>query len=801
MSNRLAQFFSRIFGGAPSAKSSETWIASTVTAGEASRGRYSQAPGAVFTGRATQYVLICAMYVARLCASQRLRLYAPARMGGGKLLNARTARGRKRLDYLKRRTNGPGLKAAEYGEYAGDIREIDDHPVLDLLRKPNPWQTGTEFCELSHTYLNLAGNAYLNTWFDDSVPEMYHLGPQYVTILHREDNPVAGYFYARDRADPATFAPEDVIHLKFAASPLSPWYGVGPLQAVLLEADLAAAATQAEVYRWLQGGRPDFVVKVDAATASNKEQRDQIKAEIKRETQGVKKSGRFLIMGNSEIVPLGFRPKDMEYVAGLNRSDELIWNAFGVPQSELKMNDANYASASTGNVQFLSRTIAPQCCRYAEYMTELLLPKFDVQPGEMWFAYDEIVPEDELKEAEMDRQDVTAGIITLDEARANRGLEAYPNGVGALPRVNGTSLERLDAPPVPSSPPQFNVNQPPEDQTVAKAIVGLLADRLEVKADHRLPGESTADCVSRKIPILHREHPDWSDDQCAAAAYSMCGGKCVTGEATNGTSLEHRGDGGVGDGGGGIPPIAKGLTFYGLHAKDAVITEAPPGTMGNLDSFAARLDRWYRDAIAQTVAKKPIGGVTTIPGHELQTIIDEELRSLFQFSAIAAASEVGKEWKDVPPSAALEFLGTYKVRLADSITDDLAQSLNAAIRGGLEAGDSYDQIARRITEQTGEIAGYRAERIARTETANALTEGRIFAWDDLGVPRKQWGLSGNPCEVCQAIAATYVGPIPMTQAFFKVGDTIPGTAYTVEWRDINGPPSHPNCSCFLIPVQ
>src|SRR5258708_302044 len=45
------------------------------------------------------------------------------------------------------------------GLYDADGDEIEDHPVLDLLRKPNPWQSGRRFRENMCGYYCLAGNA------------------------------------------------------------------------------------------------------------------------------------------------------------------------------------------------------------------------------------------------------------------------------------------------------------------------------------------------------------------------------------------------------------------------------------------------------------------------------------------------------------------------------------------------------------------------------------------------------------------------------------------------------------------
>jgi phage portal protein BeeE len=47
------------------------------------------------------------------------------------------------------------------GLYEEDGDEVEKHPVLDLLRRPNPWQSGKRFRENLCGYFCLAGNAYV----------------------------------------------------------------------------------------------------------------------------------------------------------------------------------------------------------------------------------------------------------------------------------------------------------------------------------------------------------------------------------------------------------------------------------------------------------------------------------------------------------------------------------------------------------------------------------------------------------------------------------------------------------------
>src|SRR5690606_17000891 len=67
--------------------------------------------------------------------------------------------------------------------YEGEA-ELDAHPLLDLLARPNAGQTGPSFMETLYGYLLLSGNAYLELVEAGSgAREMHLLRPDRVTVV------------------------------------------------------------------------------------------------------------------------------------------------------------------------------------------------------------------------------------------------------------------------------------------------------------------------------------------------------------------------------------------------------------------------------------------------------------------------------------------------------------------------------------------------------------------------------------------------------------------------------------------
>lgn len=132
---------------------------------------------------------------------------------------------------------------------------------------------------------------------------------------------------------------------------------------------------------------------------------------------------------------------------------------------------------------------------------------------------------------------------------------------------------------------------------------------------------------------------------------------------------------------------------------------------------------------------------------------------------------------------AIDWAEEHAAELIDGIDDTTAEGLRGLITGALEDGASNSELADRIAAFTG-FDDARAERIARTETANADVAGNLEGWRASGVVTgKRWLPDSDPCPECKENADK--GVIGLDEDF-PSGD--------------DGPAAHPNCECDLEPV-
>ena len=729
-------------------KSYADWVSATVTTADVTVGRsgWAESPLTPYARRFRQYAIICASLNASNVAAVPLRLYS---RGDPKRKRSKTAAVPKdRRKWL--RSKHVGAKASGYAAYADDkVQEVVDHPAMRLIRKPNPWMAGSFFVEWIDSSMEITGNAFVYATSERSggLPTMLlPLMPHYTKVIPSETGMVAGYYYGRDKYEIATLTPEEVCHFKFRPNPLDPYYGLAPIAAALVESDLAHQATVSEWHRWQNGGRPDFAVKIDPAATVD--QKKQIRAEIEAYTRGAAKCGNFLLLTGAEVMPLGFAPKEMEYLAGLARSDELIWNAFGVPQSLVKLNDANLASSETGHVQYHKLTINPRCARIAETLTEFVLPIFGVEPGDMWFAFDDASDDAADDESARLVSLTAAGIMTIDEARACEGLEPLENGLGAVPRVNG---QPLSDPSKASPDPLASIGAEPKEE----------------------------DEPEYEPPAPEPEPKEEPEDKPAAKSHAGCCHKAI----------------GVGD----------GLTFYGHRG---ITAKAAGGFTENAAieklarKFYDQLVGYYTSQSARLLDDGPSATLKPTDGGLLE-LIERNLMDLHNAGVLEGYKGQGASSANVPAltvAQAERYVGSYVPKLAQSISDDLAASLRDAVVNGMAQGQTYQQVAAEIQTVIPEMADWRAERVARTETSSAIGNGEIAAWEQLGIDGKEWILGGNSCAFCEAIAAANPNPIPIAQPFARVGQTYGGV--TVTWADVMaGGTAHPNCTCSQAAVM
>lgn len=261
--------------------------------------------------------------------------------------------------------------------------ELDEHPLLDVLRQPNPRQAGAAFLEAVVGHLLTAGNAYIEgVWLEPTLRELHVLRPDRMRVIPGPDGWAEGYLYQVGseslRFDQREGILPPILHLTLF-HPLDDHYGLSPLEAASQAVDIHNTASNWNKALLDNAARPSgaLVYATDAGALSD-EQFDRLKDELEANYQGAMNAGRPLLLeGGLDWKPMSLSPRDMDFQEARNGAARDIALAFGVPPMLLGIpGDATYSNYVEANRSLYRLTVLPLLRRITQSLTHWLAPVF-----------------------------------------------------------------------------------------------------------------------------------------------------------------------------------------------------------------------------------------------------------------------------------------------------------------------------------------------------------------------------------------------------------------------------------------
>lgn len=269
--------------------------------------------------------------------------------------------------------------------YEGDA-ELDTHPLLDLMGRPNPAQSGAELFEAFHAHLQVAGNAYMEVVETDGTPrELYVLRPDRMKVVLGSDGWPEAYEYSvhgsaiRYRQGEAPDA-SPILHLRLF-HPLDDHYGMSPLEAAAAAIDIHNAGGAWNKALLDNAARPSGALVYkgpDGAPNLGAEQFERLKNELENQYRGPANAGRPLLLeGGLSWTTLSLSPHDMDFIDARHVAAREIALAFGVPPMLLGIpGDNTYANFKEANLAFWRQTVLPHARRTLNALNTWLAPRF-----------------------------------------------------------------------------------------------------------------------------------------------------------------------------------------------------------------------------------------------------------------------------------------------------------------------------------------------------------------------------------------------------------------------------------------
>jgi len=339
---------------------------------------------------------------------------------------------------------------------------LEQHPLIDLLNRPNPQQSYSEFFGSLYGYLLLSGNTYvLKTGSDRGAPrELHQLRPDRIEIKG-SGNPIPEkYIYKINGKVQGTYDVDqdngysELKHIKLW-NPMDDYYGCSPLAAAAVEVDQHNMMAKHNVNLLANGARPSgaviFKPQDDAGFAMNltDSQRQQLLTDLNNRFSGAGNAGRpMLLEGDFDWKEMGLSPKDMDFLNLKHLSATDIAMCFGVPSQLVGVPDSQtYSNVAEARLALYEETIIPYLSKIQSDMNEWLVPMFG-DGLSIEFDIDSIpaLSERRKKIYENVTSAVREGIMTRNEARERIGLEPVDGGDGLYVAANMFPLGDGDVP-------------------------------------------------------------------------------------------------------------------------------------------------------------------------------------------------------------------------------------------------------------------------------------------------------------------------------------------------------------------
>ncbi|WP_342642880.1 phage portal protein [Rhodoligotrophos ferricapiens] len=311
--------------------------------------------------------------------------------------------------------------------YRGD-EEIMQHPLLELLARPNPVTNGIDLFEDFYGYLQTAGNSYMEVVsIDGAARELYVLRPDRMRAVPGGDGWPDAYEYTVDgqtvRFDQSGRGQWPILHLKLF-NPINEHYGLSPFEAAAHSVDIQSAAGAWNKSLLDNAARPSGALVYGGQDGSgnlSEEQFSRLKQELEASFQGAANAGRPLVLeGGLDWKSMSLSPRDMDFIEAKHAAAREIALAFGVPPMLLGIpGDNTFANYAEANRTFWRQTVLPLVGKTARALSQWLAPSFG-HDLRLWYDADQIEALSSEREALWSRI-AAADFLTTNEKRAAVG--------------------------------------------------------------------------------------------------------------------------------------------------------------------------------------------------------------------------------------------------------------------------------------------------------------------------------------------------------------------------------------------
>jgi HK97 family phage portal protein len=374
--------------------------------------------------------------------------------------------------WLKSTSSGEEQRVVGKGDQGGE------HPMLELMERPNDFYTGSILWMATIIDYHISGNGYWLILRDQGArPSALWWAPSgFMTPQGDEKTYITTYKYQPyGAAQPVLIDPTDVVHFRYSLDPNDPRKGRSPLSALLQEVFTDQEASEFTAALLSNMGVPGVVVAPKGDSTPTKEDVDATKTYFKEAFSGSKRGEPLVMSGATSVNQFGFSPQQLSLRDLRRVPEERVTAALGVPAIVAGLGAglerstfANFAEAREAAYQ---DCLIPAQRLISEDIKYQLLPNFQPEDFRAYrFGFDlsgvRVLQEDRGRLVERLNVGVQGGWVRVAEARRSEELEVDSSDEVYLRQTSTIEVpvgEVRQAPVPASNSPGQEPAQPPTE--------------------------------------------------------------------------------------------------------------------------------------------------------------------------------------------------------------------------------------------------------------------------------------------------------------------------------------------------
>jgi len=333
---------------------------------------------------------------------------------------------------------------------------VNDHPILELLEKPNKFSSKAEFLQRMVASFLSTGNSYIvaTSVSPNSPPlEIHNILPQDTSVIINQTDCYPQNYETFMCGRTSTIFSRIILggnihffdetrhlelhHIKNASMRNQSWRskGYSKLNAIMYEIALYVVGTLYNQSMLQNQGRPVGVFSPE--TTLTEDQASGLTTQLTAVFEGAHNAGRTLILPvNMNYKELSKTAKDMEYSILLKMVNEAVYNRFGIPLSLIQSNSLSLANMEVAMTQLYTRAVIPVLNRIDHELTNFLMPRYPNSEGLMLFYDKKEI--DALMPAQIEKltKENSLNALSTNEVRAELNREPISGGDEVLAPSN-----------------------------------------------------------------------------------------------------------------------------------------------------------------------------------------------------------------------------------------------------------------------------------------------------------------------------------------------------------------------------